>query len=239
MVSVYYMDIGSVKIDQLLSNFAYLISNERLKKMKSFKFEEDKIRSLVAELLLVKALKKEPFFNYEKIRYRYNDFGKPFLIDFSKKFSLSHSGNYVLCAVSDHNVGVDIEKINRCTKELVELFHIEEIKKFKTIPDQKKDIIFFDLWSKKESYVKYLGLGLSKHFNSFETRKIGRGEFIVLNNDKIVENILIKEINIDSRYSSAVCVFKEAKIKLNKVSLSSLMQELAWNPTVEPSYLIK
>lgn len=41
--------------------------------------------------------------------YEYGEQGKPQIVNFPKKFNLSHSGDYVVCGVSDGEVGVDIQ----------------------------------------------------------------------------------------------------------------------------------
>ena len=42
--------------------------------------------------------------------YEYGELGKPQIVNIPKKFNLSHSGDYVVCGVSDGEVGVDIQK---------------------------------------------------------------------------------------------------------------------------------
>lgn len=44
------------------------------------------------------------------LSYEYGEHGKPQIVNFPKKFNLSHSGDYVVCGVSDGEVGVDIQK---------------------------------------------------------------------------------------------------------------------------------
>ena len=75
--------------------------------------------------------------------------GKPYL---DKDYiSISHSGEYVVVAISDFNIGVDIQKIEYREK-VVSLFSEE-------VTDEK---MFTRLWTLKESYGKYLGIGLNK-----------------------------------------------------------------------------
>lgn len=92
--------------------------------------------------------------------------GKPFLRELPLEFSLSHSGPYVVCAVADHEIGVDIQRrstakdslLRRCFSE-GERAYIEE--------SFDPAAAFTELWSLKESYVKALGVGLSLSFSSF------------------------------------------------------------------------
>ena len=75
--------------------------------------------------------------------------GKPYL---DKDYiSISHSGEYVVVAISEKEIGVDIQKIEYREK-VVSLFS-EEV---------KDAHMFTRLWALKESYGKYLGIGLNK-----------------------------------------------------------------------------
>ena len=76
-----------------------LLTPERRERIRGFKQEDDKVRSLVAGLLLRRFVSpKEP------LRGQY---GKPFFRD-GPFFNLSHAGDYVVLAVAGGDVGVDI-----------------------------------------------------------------------------------------------------------------------------------
>lgn len=95
--------------------------------------------------------------------------GKPYLAGQPRVyFNLSHSGEYALCALSDREVGVDIQKWRETVpgtgkkllcRESPELDF--ERKKEASVKDRAA---FFLLWSAKEAYVKATGEGLSKDF---------------------------------------------------------------------------
>lgn len=88
-------------------------------------------------------------------------YGKPCLPDYPEAhFNISHSGQYVACAVYDRPIGVDVQTITPycpdvarrvCTK--AELMQIENSM------DQAEK--FTELWTRKEAYLKMLGCGLS------------------------------------------------------------------------------
>ena len=63
--------------------------------------------SLAAGLLLDYAL-REYGLRERDMEYRENEHGKPFFKNNNIKFSLSHSGEYAVCAVSDDEFGIDI-----------------------------------------------------------------------------------------------------------------------------------
>lgn len=83
--------------------------------------------------------------------------GKPYIEDCPYHFNLSHSGDFLLLAVGESPVGADIEKITRIRpKTMAKYFSQSEQQQV-----QKQGTeAFFELWTKKESYVKYTGEGI-------------------------------------------------------------------------------
>jgi len=83
--------------------------------------------------------------------------GKPYVENCPYHFNLSHSGDWLLLAVGDTPVGADIEKITKIRPKTVEKYFSqseqERVKKNGT-----KE--FFEIWTQKESYVKYTGEGI-------------------------------------------------------------------------------
>ncbi len=101
----------------------------------------------------------------------YNDYGKPYLKNNEIYFNISHSHNVTVLVISDGEVGVDIEKVTMREKVIAKICTEEEKKLIKSAED------FTLLWVKKESYVKYLGLGLAYNLHDVDTLKL---EFITM-----------------------------------------------------------
>ncbi len=88
--------------------------------------------------------------------------GKPYFTFIPLHFSISHSNTLVAVALSDKNVGIDLEFINGDRDIL-------SISKRFFAADEHSDLIsskyptedFFGLWVKKEALSKLLGTGLS------------------------------------------------------------------------------
>lgn len=83
--------------------------------------------------------------------------GKPYLTECNLQFNLSHSGEYLLLAVGEVPLGVDIENITKIRPKVTK----------KYFSDSEQDQVakegenaFFEIWTKKESYVKYTGEGI-------------------------------------------------------------------------------
>ena len=98
------------------------------------------------------------------LRFEHNARGKPRLAKSPIRFNLSHSGRWAAVAVSrDADVGVDIEGI----RELDDLegvarlvFHDDEIRNLLDLPAGRRGLAFFDCWTRREAYLKGLGLGV-------------------------------------------------------------------------------
>ena len=93
--------------------------------------------------------------------YEYGAQGKPQIVNFPRKFNLSHSGDYVVCGVSDGEVGVDIQKWVPFKERMAERFFAkEEWKLLQETDVEKRTELFYRLWSRKEAYGKYTGQGI-------------------------------------------------------------------------------
>lgn len=97
-----------------------------------------------------------------------NRWGKPQLADFSApQFSLSHSGDWVICAVGSQPLGADVE-LPRCTMQMARrFFHPSEVKYLETLSALKQKIALCRLWTAKEAFLKALGHGFATAPNCF------------------------------------------------------------------------
>ena len=112
--------------------------------------------------------------------------GKPYLVNKAFYFNVSHSGEYVVCAVSDEEVGIDIEY-----KNASRIFN-------DSIDATKK-------WTMYESYIKLLGDNVKIHDDKEKidcltyTYKIENYSLcIACKREKEREFITIKEKDIES-----------------------------------------
>ena len=81
--------------------------------------------------------------------------------------SISHSRGVCVVALSDSEIGVDIELSERDTgrikKIVARFFSRDEAKYVMEDPERR----FYEIWSKKEAYVKYTGEGFTRSFSGF------------------------------------------------------------------------
>ena len=89
--------------------------------------------------------------------------GKPYLVgEQNLYFNLSHSEDMVMCVISDQEAGCDVEKTAAFDKELADyVMTKKELEQIYGFSDQKEQqVMFFRLWTLKESYMKATGLGI-------------------------------------------------------------------------------
>ena len=123
------------------------VNDKQKEKAFGYKNETDQIRSL-ASSYLINSLSSEPLL--------FNDTGKPFFEN-GPFFNISHSGRYIVMAVSNKEVGVDIEEnVERNMSALIRIFNEAEAKMIKEHAD------FYYLWCAKESLIKCMGSSISK-----------------------------------------------------------------------------
>ena len=167
--------VRSVRVAELLpDDVAYeramsVLPDWRRRKCESFRFPDDRRRSVAAWLLL-RPLLVERGIDADVQAVRENEFGKPEFVDLPDvRFSISHSGERVMAAVSDSPVGCDVEKLAPIRDDVVEAcLTSDELDFLKTLPEGlERDREFCRLWVRKESYVKACGRGLSMEPKSF------------------------------------------------------------------------
>lgn len=103
--------------------------------------------------------------------YRKTPSGKPYLEgekDFF--FSLSHSGQYALCACAPVCIGADIQLMERPPKETLaaRIMAQGEYEAYKKLPETEKKQEFYRIWTLKESCCKLTGRGLAQDFRKME-----------------------------------------------------------------------
>lgn len=143
---------------------------ERRKKALSCRLETDKMRIACAGYLLQKTLEQEGIAADAQI-FMENQWGKPHLKNHGHiHFSISHSGTWAVCAVSDHLIGVDVE-LPRCTMSIAKRhFPPEELEGLDTLDGYHQADALNRLWTAKEAFLKMLGKGLTVPLDSFTVR---------------------------------------------------------------------
>ncbi len=142
---------------------------ERRARADRFRYEDDRRRCLCADMLARRMLADASGKTPEEIAFTIGHKGKP-RADVPFYFNLSHSGQYVLCAVSDKPIGADIEQIKPFRAGLVGRYFTEIEAAYilggceataESVTDPEICARFYRTWTAKEAYVKMTGTGIS------------------------------------------------------------------------------
>lgn len=153
------------------NDFFALLSDEEKARAERFKFAVHRSRFIASHGFIRKVLGRYLKIEAAVIEYGKGEQGKPYLADMSAakhnkvQFNLSHTEDIALLAISpEAAVGIDIECSERKTdwQGIVKRFFTEaEQKELFALPDSQQKAAFFELWTRKEAYMKVLGTGLS------------------------------------------------------------------------------
>ncbi|WP_265444375.1 4'-phosphopantetheinyl transferase family protein [Acetivibrio straminisolvens] len=205
MVELFGIKLANSIERDLYEKALNFLPNETKDKIKRFRRYEDSLMSLTAELLKRAIVCLKLGINNESVKFNRSAYGKPYLEgheDFH--FNLSHSGSWVVCAVSSKPVGIDVEKIKEIDLDIAKrFFSKEEVSDLFSKNGDEKIEYFFELWTLKESYIKADGRGLSLPLNSFSFR-IENDNIIFTSNDE-PRHFFFKKYDIDKEYKFAVC----------------------------------
>ncbi len=109
------------------------------------------LRNLAAEKCnnteIVKAENGKPYFQYLPQLY----------------FNISHTDGLTVVAVGDSEVGIDVERVRKADLRITRRFLKQEADYITAADSHKR---FFEVWTKKEAYLKYKGTGLSGGLDS-------------------------------------------------------------------------
>lgn len=158
------------------------------KKGDLFKFVVDRNRYCRAHSYLRWVLAGYLNLSPKDIQFETTSEGKPFISagqnTVELTFNLSHSADYVAIAVGkQYALGVDIEAINHGISVLAlseEIFSTAERQQFLQLPASQKVTGFYRGWTRKEAYIKALGLGLVKSLKSFDVDIYGQQQPLLL-----------------------------------------------------------
>lgn len=167
------------------------LSKEELDRARRYYFPRLRKRFIVSHGLLRCILSKYLSLEPDQLQFSHNSFGKPSLpISLGKKnlsFNMSHSGSYVLYAITlDREIGVDIEQVHENFEwESIasSFFSSLENQMLQEVPQELKYEAFFNCWTRKEAYIKARGNGFSYPLDRFAVSLIS-GEPVALLMDK-------------------------------------------------------
>lgn len=216
-------NLCNMDIYNALKQTVSLVKRERSER---FLFVEDAKRCICAEAILRFYLINNLGICNSEIEIDYNAYGKPFLKGKKVYFSLSHSNRWVVCGWNNDEIGVDIEKISEINIDIAKSFFCESEYKYIRLGEQYDEQYkrFMQIWTLKESYIKYVGKGLSVPLNSFCINKNADG--LTIESEDTKEKIYLKQIEFSDGYLLAECSGDKSCIEVQEITLDELVSVL-------------
>lgn len=147
------MKLFLANINEITPEHIRLVSPGRAEKARRYRFPADKKRCIAGGLLLREFLGDAAVYT--------DEFGKP-RIKSGVCFNLSHSGDWVLLALSDKEIGCDIERLRQT--DALRLGKVVFTENEMALLRQSRDRLgkFYELWTKKEALLKCMGKGFHR-----------------------------------------------------------------------------
>ncbi|MDB5014988.1 MAG: 4-phosphopantetheinyl transferase, partial [Daejeonella sp.] len=149
--------VFSLKLDDHLNEdcYRYLLrkaGEASRKKFLEYRNHDDAYRSLFAEFLVRYVAIQRMEVSNDELNIRYSSYGKPYFAGIENfHFNLSHSRDWVVCAISNCPVGIDIEQIAPLDLRIMASYL--SIKEQASLYRQKAETqpsYFYELWTLKE-----------------------------------------------------------------------------------------
>ena len=167
MTTVFYTQCHKLNYSQFKKGLSILPMAFQ-KNILRYKRWQDSHASLYGKLLLKQGLARMGF-ECQLSEMKLTQFGKPYFANNRFSFNISHSHNYILCAISceeKNSLGVDIEKIKQ-----IDFGDFQNI----WARNEKRNIVnaesFYDYWTRKEAIVKAVGMGMYFPLNKIDVSK--------------------------------------------------------------------
>jgi 4'-phosphopantetheinyl transferase len=162
------------------ATFQQILSPDERERARRFYFEKDRRSWTIAHGILRILLARYLNTNTHDLSFVTNTYGKPTLAapfaETGLQFNLSHSAELALYAFTyRRQIGVDVEYMRQNIEwELLAHSHFSsaEYSALQTLPASLQTQAFFLCWSRKESYIKAKGKGLSLPLDQFDVSLI-------------------------------------------------------------------
>jgi len=149
-----------------LCSLCSLEKRERINRFYSF---GDAQNSLIGDVLVRVELCRITGLSNRELAFSVNSHDKPFLTNDSQvHYNISHANKYITCVISDVSVGIDIETVKPFDVKIVERFFTPDEQTYVlSSQGDMRNKRFFEVWTKKESRIKWAGRGLFESVSSF------------------------------------------------------------------------
>lgn len=217
-VYIYACSIENISIEEC-NKATCLLFSDRKDKYNNYRKNEDKKRCIVAVAVLDYILLKH--FGVKDEGWHYSSNGKPSLVQNPNiKFSISHSGKWVLVAVGNCNVGIDVEEHHNNMNYLFEyVLSKNERIIAEQLSERDADDYFVRVWTAKEAYTKMIGIGLLKKFKELDI-VYKRNNITIEDMGKKIKSCYIEQKKLKDDYWYTICLDEDVVFLKNIIEIT-------------------
>lgn len=158
-------DMDNADISYLI-NYIDKMPAQRACQARKYVYKHDKAICVLSFVLLKYGL-CDMGLRTDNIEFTYKNNSKPYFKNYNIFFNISHKDDIIICVLSDMECGVDLEKIKPFKQNLMQrICSPEEIKLLSQCYNKEEE--FAKIWTRKESYLKYKGIGIAADLESVE-----------------------------------------------------------------------
>jgi 4'-phosphopantetheinyl transferase len=177
------------------------------------KFQSEAVtlsQSIAGRYLLWQLLSQFNVSDVDDLKMAKTNFGKIFFPEKNLHFNISHSGDIVVCALSDESpMGIDIEQM--LPVSFSEYKEIMSVNEWDSINESGSVSEFYRLWTKKEAVCKAEGIGL---FDNLHNLNPGIDGCFFEKSNKFWH---LQEVKISINYCCYLATQKLIKLDLKKL----------------------
>lgn len=174
-----HVHIWRARLDQpaaVVGTLNRTLSDDERARAVRFRSDRHRERFIVCRAAQRQVLARYTGVRPEVVGFQYSTHGKPSL-DMSEhgrhvRFNTSNSGDLAVFAVAaEREVGVDVE-VDRSVRDALALarrfFSSAEFEALRALPAESRQQAFLTCWTRKEAFVKAVGLGVTMPLSSFD-----------------------------------------------------------------------
>ena len=149
------------------------LSAEKQVSIRKFRYDIDKKLSLFSDVFVRYLACQTNNLNNSELIFNKGEYGKPYLVGVPNfNYNISHTRSAIIIGLSQQPIGVDIEKLKSADLKIAERFFCKNECAYISSIWEQQDKLFYEIWTKKEAYIKWNGKGLSLPLNSFDVTDV-------------------------------------------------------------------
>ena len=218
-------DLHSPRLDEVID----FLPPEEQKCALAYRFENDRRRYLGSALLQRSILARYSSCSLRDLSFLRNQWGKPFLDGGNQavEFNISRSHEVALLAVSgESQLGVDVEYELGCASGAMNVAaQFSEVERSYIDKARGSTRSLFEIWARKEAYIKGIGRGLSHPLDEFEVTPNGEMMVRDWSEDSPAEPWTVRSVKLPVRdYAAAIATaLPSLSIELMEVNADELI----------------